>query len=382
MRILLLTKRQYTGQDLLAARYGRLWEIPKELSRRGHEVRGLALSYRELPEEEIVTEVCPPSPPVVWRSINAGPTRIRGLWRYYQQALDLGRDWKPQVVMASSDTFFIVMGARIGRLLGAPFVADLYDNYEAFSSARIPGLARAYRSAVRNATVVSCVSAPLRDYVIQAYRRTGPTHAIENAVDPAVFHPRDKLKCRARLGLPMDAQIIGTAGALTKGRGIGYLYDAFRDLAGDLENLHLVVAGPRDMPVPAHPRIHDLGELPWSDVPVLLNALDVGVICNIDSRFGRYCFPQKAFEMLACGVPFCAARVGSMGGLLAPYPEYLFEPASSKSLVSRLRDLVPNPKVPDIAVPTWAGLAERLETLILADKGSGEPAYASIKSRE
>jgi hypothetical protein len=49
MKILVLNKRQYMGKDLLDDRFGRFWELPLELARLGHEVRGLALSYRRRP---------------------------------------------------------------------------------------------------------------------------------------------------------------------------------------------------------------------------------------------------------------------------------------------------------------------------------------------
>jgi hypothetical protein len=39
--------------------------------------------------------------------------------------------------------------------------------------------------------------------------------------------------------------------------------------------------------------------LPFEKVPLLLNALDVGVICNTAKNFDRYCFPQKAREVMA-----------------------------------------------------------------------------------
>ena len=46
MKILVLTKRQYMGKDLLDDRFGRFWELPLELTRLGHEVQGISFSYR------------------------------------------------------------------------------------------------------------------------------------------------------------------------------------------------------------------------------------------------------------------------------------------------------------------------------------------------
>ena len=107
---------------------------------------------------------------------------------------------------------------------------------------------------------------------------------------------------------------MGTAGALHENRGIHHLFEAFALLKEEYANLHLALAGPRrkSMRIPSDPLIHDLGELPLDEVPAFLNALDVAVVCNLDNDFGRYCFPQKAREIMACDVPIIAARVGSM----------------------------------------------------------------------
>ena len=44
-KILVITKRQYTGKDLLDDRFGRLREIPLALAEKGYKVQGLCLSY-------------------------------------------------------------------------------------------------------------------------------------------------------------------------------------------------------------------------------------------------------------------------------------------------------------------------------------------------
>ena len=48
MKILVLTKRQYMGKDLLDDRFGRFRELPLELAKLGHEVTGICLSYGDL----------------------------------------------------------------------------------------------------------------------------------------------------------------------------------------------------------------------------------------------------------------------------------------------------------------------------------------------
>jgi glycosyltransferase involved in cell wall biosynthesis len=189
----------------------------------------------------------------------------------------------------------------------------------------------------------------------------GSVIVVENAIDKAAFRPRDRKAARARFNLPQDAVIVGTAGALSSGRGIGAFYDAFTDLAGKNDRLAAAVAGPRDTPVPQHPRLYDAGHLGWPDVPVFLSALDIGVVCNKDSLFARHCFPQKAYEMLACGLPVVGANVGVMSDLLATVPECLFEPNNAASLADALERTIGTRSRPEVDIPSWEGLATRME---------------------
>ena len=113
-------------------------------------------------------------------------------------------------------------------------------------------------------------------------------------------------------------------------------------------------------------RIHDLGNLPLERVPSFLSALNVAVVNNRDSAFGRFNFPQKAREAIACRVPLVAADVGTMKSLLADHPELLFAPDDTKNLARALRHQLANPVIVEAKVPTWVDMAERLENFFFA----------------
>jgi glycosyltransferase involved in cell wall biosynthesis len=109
------------------------------------------------------------------------------------------------------------------------------------------------------------------------------------------------------------------------------------------------------------PMVHDLGTLPLDIVPALLNALDLAVICNRNSAFGRHCFPQKAYEIIACRVPLVAAAVGSMNELLVEYPECLYEPENANSLAQVIERQLEARTIVDLRAPSWAESARELE---------------------
>lgn len=366
MRVLVVTKRQYTNRDLLDDKFGRLRELPLALARRGHEVLGLCLSYSSRSEGES-HDVDKSSPArVTWHSLNATAFKPFGLLRFSRHLDAVAAAFQPDVIWACSDSFYGILGTRLARRLSTHCVFDLYDNFESFASTRIPGVLPLYRHAVRTADGVTCVSHALRDMVVQGYGRTKPTLMLSNAVDHDLFRRRDKRDCRRKLGLPINGKLIGTAGALETSRGIEALLRGFELLAKTDETVHLAIAGPRgaDVRIPRDPRVHDLGVLRPSEVPLLLGSLDVAAVCNKDSAFGRYCFPQKAYEILACHVPVVAARVGAMELLLADFPEILFEPGDAADFSRAARRQLDRPVLPDVPVPNWDDIAAKLDEFL------------------
>ena len=368
MRILVFTKRQYMAKDLLDDRFGRFRELPLDLAKLGHEVSGICLSYRPR-QEGMIADTDPISNiRVIWRSLNLGKLIIPGLIKYSAAAYHLAKKFKPDVIWACSDSFHVVFGVWLANRLGVKCIVDLYDNFEAFTATRLTGVLPLFKRAVKSADGVTCFSQRLRERSLQDYRPKGSTAVIESGVRTDIFHPRDRSECRRRLDLPQDAKIIGTAGALSTNRGIETLFRGFELLATKDDTLHLAIAGPRDkrIRIPVGSRIHDLGILPWDQVPLLINALDVAVSCYRDSEIGRYSFPQKVYEMLACKTPIVSAAVGSMNELFSPYPECLFDPGNPESLAQSVRSQLAKPTIIDVKIPSWADTAKQLETFFLA----------------
>ena len=367
MRILVLTKRQYMAKDLLDDRFGRFRELPLELARLGHEVTGICLSYRRREEGTITDTDSTSNLRVIWHSLNLGTLIVPGLIKYFLEAHKLAKEFIPDLIWACSDSFHVIFGVRLAKSLNVKCVVDLYDNFEAFTATRLTGVLPLFKRAVRRADGVTCFSRRLADRVLQHYRPKGLTAVIENGVRTDLFHSRDRGECRRRVGLPQNAKIIGTAGALYYNRGIDTLFRGFELLAAKDDTLHLAIAGPREKRIrlPRGPRIHDLGVLPWDQVPLLINALDVAVSCYRHSELGRYSFPQKAYEILACKTPMVSAAVGSMNELLSRHPECLFDPENSESLAQAVRSQLTKPTIIALQVPAWSDTARSLEKFFL-----------------
>ena len=365
MRIGFVCKRRYMGKDVIADRYARLYEIPSQLAARGHQVTAVCLSYHGDADGSWDHSTSPGT--LRWVARGVGTTVLPGLWRHARQTLKLLREQRVQLVVGASDAAHVVFGAWLSARLRVPFVADLYDDFESFGMARMPGLVPAYRRAVRGAALVSCTSEALAEHVRHVYGARGVVLTLPSTVDQEVFQRRDRADCRAALGLPLDAHIVGTAGGLHADKGIGTLYEAYARLSRENTQLHLALAGPRaaSLPVPRAPRVHDLGELPHARVAELFGALDVGVVYLRDTRFGRFCFPQKAYEMAACGTPLVAAAVGAMPLLLASTPQALYRPDDAADLARAISRQLALPCQAIGIVEDWRGLVARLEVELL-----------------
>jgi teichuronic acid biosynthesis glycosyltransferase TuaC len=358
-RILVLTKRQYTNKDLLDDRFGRLREIPLELARCGHQVKGLCLSYSARGYAVILDG------PVIWESIDATPLVLPGLFRFLRRSAQLVQT--VDFIWACSDSFYGIIAYLLGRKNRVPVIFDLYDNFEYFLAAKLPLIKQLYRWSLRNCEAVTCVSQPLAE-LVETYGRDDGIHVLENGVRRDLFRPMDKAECRARFGLSQEAVVVGTAGALDASRGIDHLFEAFFLLKEKHPCLHLLLAGPRRRGylLPRDRNIHDLGVLNYTDVPAFLNALDVALICNLENEFGKYCFPQKAREIMACDVPLVAAGVGAMRELLHASPEWLYLPDSSSDLARVLENRLVDRRTNYKSVSSWSEAATHLEGILKA----------------
>lgn len=364
MRIAVLWKRYYMNQDLILDRYARLYELPRGLASLGHRVLGICLSYRPSQAGRFPDPGLPPEA-LEWIGLNAGPWLIGGLPGYWKQTMEQLRDFAPDLLLGGSDAPHAIITQVMARRLHRPYVLDLYDNYESFGLTKIPGLRPLYRRALRQAGGIVSVSEPLSEYV-GGLAPEVPGLTLESTINPALFQPHEKTAARRRLGLPLAARLIGAAGSLHRSRGIGLLYRAFARLAALDPSLHLVLVGSPDprLPPPKGERILFLGRLPHPEMAWFFSALDVAALPMIDTPFGRYAFPQKAYEILACGTPLVTARLGALARTLKDAPRCLYTPGDEADLAWRLRDQLEAPYRPERRIPTWQEQAECLSAFL------------------
>ncbi|WP_313642602.1 glycosyltransferase family 4 protein [Stenotrophomonas sp.] len=367
MKIAFLCKRRYTGKDALGDRFGRLYEVPLQLALLGHEVTVFAVDYHGGLAAGNV-EVPVRRGRLQWRCSSIGVGRWLSIGMYPLRLLSDVRGVGPDIVIGASDIPHVSLAVWISTRLKVPCVADLYDNFESFGQAGIPGFKPVFHYALKRADLILAVTKALACKIDEDGLSREPALVLNNGVDRAVFFPGDRDQARARLGLPVGAKCIGTAGGLSRMKGLDVVYAAWGQLSARCEDVHLVLAGPTEpgFPPPVGDRVHYLGELQGGEVADLFRSLDVGLIPIADSAFGRYCFPQKAYEMLACGLPLAVAGVEEMRGLLSDFPSILYRPGDVGELVDVVERQLKSPVVVDVHVKGWPELIADVEPRLKA----------------
>lgn len=381
MRIAFLCKRQYMGKDVILDRYARLYEIPYQLACLGHEVLGCCMSYQGHAGGQWQHEV-EGNGSLRWESQASGVLKAPAWLAYPFGLLRKLRRFRPDVILGASDIPHIALTRWLADRLDVPFMVDLYDNFEGFGQARIPGFVPALRQAVRQAWLVTTTSEPLRNMVMATYEAQGTVISMPSSVDLSVFHGGSKDRARQLLGLPMNTPLVGTAGGLYRDKGIEAVYEAWSRLADLRPDIHLVLAGPyrAELPPPRSDRVHYLGHLSHPQVADLFRALDVGVISILDTPFGRYCFPQKAYEMLACGLPVAAAKVGQMATLFQASPSSMFSPGNAQELTLAILSQLEQPKTYREPIQDWVELIASIEPL-LVKLGSKDHSLSAVATK-
>lgn len=350
MRFLVACKRHYTNKDLLLDRFGRLYHLPVELARSGHEGLVVAADYRN--HQRLTLS----EPGLTFESVPLSGWRLPAFtWQLWRRA----KRFRPDVVFASADTHFGVMAALIARRMKIPFVFDMYDNYEVFASARIPGMRWALRRVLRSADLVICAGERLRALTEGQSRAS---LVIANGVDTTLFAPGDRPAARRELGLPETATTIGYFGSIARGRGIEVLISAVSEIRKGGRPVTLLMAGTNEIDLPlTEDWIDWRGPVGQAQVPNLINASDVVVIPYLSNPQVDVSNASKLPEYLACGAAIVTTRVSDYAEAFDLPDRIVCRPGDApdmaRAIIGQLDDPITPPLPPGL---TWSSLGHRL----------------------
>lgn len=353
--ILWLGKRRYMAKDLLEEHFGRYFELPRQLALRGHPVHSLLLSYRGEPgvREQIDDRL-------ILESID-----LRQGWRYIRRAQELARHPETSLIVGSSDAPYCILADHLGRRFGRVVIQDIYDDYDFYASARIPGITRLYRRALARADCNIVFTEVLAEWLAERVPMAR-FEVVPIGIDHQLFRPLDRTECRRQLGLPTEGVLIGYFGAIQAARRLDVLFDAHRQLRSEGLITHLVLAGADDgtLNLDSVEGLTYLGERPHHQVPILINACDVNVSCRGDDGPTRTCFPFKTFEYAACQVPFAVPDTPAMARYFAAHPSFLYRLEDPADLARTLRRLLGTRKHHFPTTDRWEDAGRRYHRII------------------
>lgn len=370
MRIALLCKRYYTNRDLIEDRFGRLFHLPVQLQKLGHPGLVIAADYRNRVSFHSQMEGVP------FISLPLSGLRLPTFTASVYSEL---KRFRPDIVLASGDIHFGALGYAIAQRLNAPFAFDVYDDYSAFASRKIPGMRHVFRHVLRKADLIITASNPLATYVSTFNKSVA---VIENGIDPDAFKPLDKGEVRAALGIDPGKPMIGFFGSIAAKRGIEVLIQAVESLLPTLPGATLLIAGTNTLKLDMNREFIDFrGALPQKMVPLLINASDVVVIPYLHDRQVDMSNACKIAEYVACGVPVVTTRVSNFAEIFAETPEAICEPGDPQSLAAailkQLRHPQPLPIKEDLSWPALAKtVADALSRTVYAHSQRRSSVYS------
>jgi glycosyltransferase involved in cell wall biosynthesis len=183
---------------------------------------------------------------------------------------------------------------------------------------REPQLRRRIVEALKGAAKVFTVSNSLREVGIAAGVPATQFMVVGNGVDTSVFRPMQRDEARARLGIPQDAKVLITVGALVERKGFHRVIALLPQLRERFPNLlYLCVGGAspegdwtgRLKKQVAELGLEDcvrfLGPIAPADLRLPLSASDVFTLPSSNEGWANV-----ILEAMACGLPVVASDVG------------------------------------------------------------------------
>ena len=354
-KVLFITKRHYTNKDLVLDRFGRLFHLPIQLVQNGYICTIITADYQSNQVERYNISG------LYFLSL---PFRLRRLALFFYRCRQAIQQFTPEIIIASGDTHFGVIGLIYARLARVPFVFDVYDDYTTFGSNRPPGMKRLFWKVIKKADAVICSSAPLMQ---KLNRQNKSVTVIENGVDTNLFKPNSRQMAREKLHIDQKDIVIGYFGFMGPNYGIKELINATRKLRNIYPRVRLLLAGKKHDHISGfdHSNIDYRGVVNQKEIPLFINSSNVVVIPYRTDGQISLSNPCKLSEYLACGVPIVSTRVSNIPDILSDIPEALCNPGDADEMAKAIKWQLETPKlVPLPESLKWEALGKKFRQVL------------------
>jgi glycosyltransferase involved in cell wall biosynthesis len=112
------------------------------------------------------------------------------------------------------------------------------------------------------------------------------------------------------------------------------------------------------------PGVIGLGYLPDARLPLLVSALDVACIVTADTAFGKFSYPAKLCEAMACKVPVVASATDAVRWMLGDRTEHLARLGDPVDFAGHALALLAAPEFDYGDRPGWDAIGLRFNALL------------------
>ena len=221
-----------------------------------------------------------------------------------------------------------------------------------------------WRRAVRDADLVTAAGPQLAEKLSVSRSAGALVHVLPMTADPG-FVPMDRAECRTRLRLPQGVPLLGYFGGWTRSRGSEMLLRAFRHVRLRDPDVRLVISGRPPAIALREPGVLALGYIEDALLPVAVNAVDAACVVTANTAFGRYSYPAKLCEAMACGVPLVASDSEPVRWMLGEDTRFLARVGDPAAFAECVLTNLAMGRVAYPSMPDWPGLSRDLESLLI-----------------
>lgn len=244
-----------------------------------------------------------------------------------------------------------VFGSILAKLASVPVVITTVHNTEPFFHTLPVQLV--LRAVNRTVDLVIAISAAVKRSLVEQIRiPASKIHIVPYGFDldrSQTGFSADGASVRSRLGIPLEATVIGTVGRLAKQKGHRFLIQAFAQVGARHPNTRLLIVGHDDEGLRS-----DLESLAkrlgverkvfftgFMDGREALSAMDLFVLPSLWEGFGLV-----LLEAMAAGLPIIATRVTAVPEIIKHKETGLLTaPKDSSGLAKQIRYLLEHPDV-------------------------------------
>lgn len=204
----------------------------------------------------------------------------------------------------------------LGHWLGLSFTITLRGTEVRLI--RQPAMKQRMLQAMSQAARVYSVSTSLKQLAVDAGINPDKVMVVGNGVDTARFSPISKLEARAQLGIPANARVLITVGALCERKGFHRVLAVLPEIRQELQDCHYLIVGSataegdweawlkqQTVDLGLQDVVHFLGSLSPDQLKLPLSAADVFVLSSRNEGWANV-----ILEAMACGLPVIATDVG------------------------------------------------------------------------